>query len=153
MRIGELATRTACTVETIRFYERQGLLPRAERSGGNYRLYTAEDATRLAFIRKCRSLGMPLAEIRTLLGCRGRPDSDCRVVMALIDRRITHISEQIGALKSLERQLLEIRQGCDERRNPEQRAGACGIIQSLGEEAWTARTRPPKARPAATSSR
>ena len=73
MRIGELAKQAACTVETIRFYEREGLLPRPTRSGGNYRLYSAEDAERLAFIRNCRSLGMALAEIRVLLGFGARP--------------------------------------------------------------------------------
>ncbi|MBL8668289.1 MAG: Cd(II)/Pb(II)-responsive transcriptional regulator [Rhodospirillales bacterium] len=133
MQIGELAKRAACTLETIRFYEREGLLPRPERTGGNYRRYSAVDVDRLAFIRKCRSLGMPLAEIQALLGCRGRPDTDCRVVNALVDRQIARIAEQIGALKSLERQLIEIRQTCDERQNPEHRAGACGIIRSLGE--------------------
>lgn len=134
MRIGELAKQAACTVETIRFYEREGLLPRPERTGGNYRRYSAVDVDRLVFIRKCRSLGMPLAETQVLLGCRGRPDADCRVVNDLVDRHIARIARQIGSLKSLERQLLHIRQACDERQNPDYRASACGVIQSLGEE-------------------
>ncbi len=133
MRIGELAKRTACTVETIRFYEREGLLPRPARSGGNYRLYSAEDAERLAFIRNCRSLGMALAEIRVLLDCRGTPDADWREVIALLDLHILRIAQQISALEDLHRQLRAIRQLCNDRLNPEHRAGACGIIRILGE--------------------
>jgi Cd(II)/Pb(II)-responsive transcriptional regulator len=133
MRIGELAKRAVCTVETIRFYERAGLLPRPARSGGNYRLFSAEDAERLAFIRNCRSLGMALAEIRVLLGCRGTPDTDCREVNALLDLHILRLEQQINSLKDLDRQLHEIRQLCNDRHNPEHRAGACGIIRILGE--------------------
>jgi Cd(II)/Pb(II)-responsive transcriptional regulator len=140
MRIGELAKRAACTVETIRFYEREGLLPWPARSGGNYRLYSAEDAERLAFIRNCRSLGMALAEIRVLLGCRGMPDTDCREVNVLLDRHILRLAQQIGALKNLDRQLRDIRQLCNDLQNPEHRAGACGIIRILGEAVNPART-------------
>jgi Cd(II)/Pb(II)-responsive transcriptional regulator len=133
MKIGELAKRGVCKVETVRFYEREGLLPRPERSSGNYRLYTAEDAARLVFIRNCRSLGMALAEIRVLLGCRGEPETDCRAVFALLDLQILRIAQQVDALQHLQRQLRDIRQMCDDRQNPEHRAGACGIIGRLGE--------------------
>jgi Cd(II)/Pb(II)-responsive transcriptional regulator len=133
MKIGQLAKRGGCKVETVRFYEQEGLLPRPERSSGNYRLYTAEDAARLVFIRNCRSLGMALAEIRVLLGCRGEPDTDCRAVLALLDLQILRIAQQVDALQHLQRQLRDIRQMCDDRQNPEHRAGACGIIRNLGE--------------------
>ncbi len=140
MKIGELARRAACRVETVRFYEREGLLPRPERSSGNYRLYTAEDAARLVFIRNCRSLGMALAEIRVLLGCRGEPDTDCRAVLALLDLQILRVAQQVDALQHLQRQLRDIRQMCDDRQNPEHRAGACGIIRILGEAVNPGRT-------------
>ena len=133
MKIGELAKRGVCKVETVRFYEREGLLPRPERSSGIYRLYTAEDAARLVFIRNCRSLGMGLAEIRVLLGCRGEPETDCRAVFALLDLQILRIAQQVDALQHLERQLRDIRQMCNDRQNPDHRAGSCGIISSLGE--------------------
>jgi len=133
MKIGELAKRGACKVETVRFYEREGLLPRPERSSGNYRLYTAEDAARLVFIRNCRSLGMALAEIRVLLGCRGELDTDCRAVLALLDLQILRVAQQVDALQHLQQQLRDIRQMCDDRQNPEHRAGDCGIIKNLGK--------------------
>jgi DNA-binding transcriptional MerR regulator len=67
MRIGELAQASGTPVETIRFYEREGLLPTAARTEGNYRIYTPHHAERLAFIRQCRSLDMTLDEVRVLL--------------------------------------------------------------------------------------
>ena len=67
MKIGELAKITDCQVETIRYYEREGLLPQAPRSESNYRIYGAEHTERLGFIRHCRSLDMTLEEIRVLL--------------------------------------------------------------------------------------
>lgn len=133
MRIGQLARRAACTVEAIRFYERAGLLPQPGRSGGNYRTYSSEDANRLVFIRNCRALGIPVADIRVLLGCRGIPDADCAHVNALVDMHIRRLEEQIRSLKELDRQLRTIRQLCDDSRNPEHRAGTCGIIEILGK--------------------
>jgi hypothetical protein len=67
MKIGELAILTHTPVETIRYYEREGLLPEAARTGGNYRIYDQAQAARLSLIRHCRGLDMTLDEIRTLL--------------------------------------------------------------------------------------
>jgi DNA-binding transcriptional MerR regulator len=67
MRIGELAQTSGTPIETIRFYEREGLLPAAARTEGNYRIYTPQHADRLGFIRQCRSLDMTLDEVRVLL--------------------------------------------------------------------------------------
>lgn len=67
MRIGELAVASATQIETIRFYEREGLIPTPGRSAGNYRLYDGSHVQRLIFIRRCRGLDMALAEIRALL--------------------------------------------------------------------------------------
>lgn len=132
MRIGELAIRAGCTVATIRFYERAGLLPRPVRSGGNYLTYSPEDADRLAFIRNCRSLGMGLAQITVLLGCRGAPDADCAQVNALVEEHIFRVEQQMHALSNLDRQLQAIRRLCDDSRNPDHRSGDCGIIKVLG---------------------
>ena len=72
MKIGALAETTGTSVETIRYYEREGLLPAAPRADNNYRLYTRVHAERLAFIRHCRNLDMTLDEIRALLRFNGR---------------------------------------------------------------------------------
>ncbi len=73
MKIGELAKSTQTQVETIRYYEREGLLPTTVRSEGNYRIYGPDHAARLSFIRNCRSLDMTLNEIRTLLTFKDAP--------------------------------------------------------------------------------
>ena len=78
MRIGDLAQATLCPVETIRYYEREGLLPAPARSGGNYRLYGTQHVERLRFIRNCRSLDMTHDEIRTLLAFRDGPEENVR---------------------------------------------------------------------------
>jgi len=73
MRIGELAQTSGTPIETIRFYEREGLLPAAARTEGNYRIYTPQHADRLGFIRQCRSLDMTLDEVRVLLRFKDQP--------------------------------------------------------------------------------
>src|SRR3546814_7885206 len=93
--IGGLAKRTESTVETIRYYEKEGLLPEPSRSDGNYRLYGEEHIERLRFIRHCRTLDMALDEVRTLLRSRDTPTEDCGDVNALLDEHI-HEGEEIG---------------------------------------------------------
>ena len=73
VQIGELAKRSDCKVVTIRYYEKEGLLPEPLRSSGNYRLYDEGHLERLQFIRHCRSLDMSLEEIKTILGLRAAP--------------------------------------------------------------------------------
>lgn len=67
MKIGELSEKTSCSVLTIRFYEKEGLIPQPDRTQGNYRLYTEDYIDRLKFIVNCRSLNMNLIEIKKLL--------------------------------------------------------------------------------------
>jgi DNA-binding transcriptional MerR regulator len=77
MKIGELAKTAQTQTETIRYYEREGLLPEAARTDANYRIYDESHVQRLAFIRHCRSLDMTLAEIRTLLDFKDAPAGSC----------------------------------------------------------------------------
>ena len=91
IRIGELAQRTGCEVVTIRYYEKEGLLPEPARSSGNYRLYGEEQVKRMQFIRHCRSLDMSLGEIRTLLNLWDSPTQDCGKVNALLDDHIRQV--------------------------------------------------------------
>lgn len=74
MKIGELARLAGSNAETIRYYEREGLLPKASRSESNYRIYTDAHLERLTFIRHCRNLDMTLGEIRTLLHFKASPE-------------------------------------------------------------------------------
>lgn len=125
MKIGELAKATDCAVETIRYYEREQLLPEPARSDGNYRLYTQAHVERLTFIRNCRTLDMTLDEIRSLLSLRDSPDGSCGSVNALIDEHIEHVQARIDGLVALQAQLVELRQQCNAQ------GAECAILQQL----------------------
>ncbi len=126
-KIGELAAAGGCQVETIRYYEREGLLPKPARSEGNYRLYGAEHVDRLTFIRHCRSLDMTLTEVRRLLHFKDAPDENCSEVNLLLDRHIAQIAQRMKELRSLQEQMLELRSHCSQH----QAARDCGILHGL----------------------
>lgn len=135
MKIGDLAVRTGCHVETIRFYEKEGLLPIPPRSAGNYRLYGDTHIERLTFIRHCRSLDMTLDEIRCLLRFQDAPGGDCSEVNALLQAHLRHVATRIRELKALRRQLVALRRSCDAVGPVQQ----CGILQELvGRDLMTA---------------
>ena len=130
MKIGELALASATPVETIRFYEREGLLPAAARTQGNYRIYEKHHVERLVFVRHCRSLDMALDEIRQLLQFKDSPGDSCADVNGLLDEHIGHVAQRIGELRTLERQLKALRERCSQ----ETAAQACGILKQLALE-------------------
>ena len=127
MKIGELARIAMTQVETIRYYEREGLLPETARTEGNYRIYGDVHVERLSFIRNCRNLDMTLDEIRVLLRFRDAPSENCGAVNALLDEHIGHVADRIRELRLLEKQLKELRALCQETRNAEH----CGILNEL----------------------
>lgn len=129
MKIGELASRTGTPVETIRYYEREGLLPEPARTESNYRDYGEPHAERLSFIRHCRGLDMTLDEIRVLLRFKDSPEDNCGEVNALLDEHIVHVSQRIAALRDLERQLKQLRKTCQ----AAQAASECGILAELSD--------------------
>jgi Cd(II)/Pb(II)-responsive transcriptional regulator len=131
LKIGELAKRTGCLVETIRYYEREGPLLKPARSEGNYRLYTDIHVERLQFIRHCRVLDMTLEEIRNLLRFRDAPDENCTKVNALLDEHIEHVSNRIRELRFLQKNLRSLRSRCEQARAIKD----CRILQSLGSPA------------------
>jgi Cd(II)/Pb(II)-responsive transcriptional regulator len=131
MRIGELARRADCPVETVRYYEKEGLLAAPRRSGANYREYGAAHLERLAFIRRCRALDMSLPEIRALLEAIVRPGADCAPVDALLDEHIGHVAARIADLAALKQELDAIRAHCAGRRP----ASVCGIVETLSRPA------------------
>ncbi|HEX3139162.1 MAG TPA: Cd(II)/Pb(II)-responsive transcriptional regulator [Rhizobacter sp.] len=131
MKIGELAQLTGTPIETIRFYEREKLIPDAARTSGNYRIYGNEHADRLAFIRHCRSLDMALDEIRTLLSFKDSPQDNCAGVNELLDEHIGHVAQRIRELRSLEKQLKQLREQCTEA----SASRDCGILRKLSDGA------------------
>lgn len=127
MKIGELANATGTQIETIRYYEREGLLPSPSRTEGNFRIYADEHVERLSFIRHCRSLDMTLDEIRRLLHFKDAPAENCGDVNTLLDAHIGHVADRIRELRALEKQLKSLRERCREAQD----AAHCGILSEL----------------------
>ncbi len=129
MKIGELARVTGTPIETIRYYEREGLLAAPARSAGNFRIYADPHAERLSFVRHCRSLDMTLDEIRELLRFKNAPAENCGDVNTLLDTHIGHVAARIRELRALEKQLKSLRERCREGRD----AAHCGILNELSQ--------------------
>lgn len=127
MKIGELAKVAHCSVETIRYYEKEALLPQTARSEGNFRVYGAAHLERLRFIRNCRNLDMSHEEIHALLALTDRPEDGCGGINEVFDHHITHVDERIEELLQLKQQLTTLRQRCQ----TEQSQQDCGILQGL----------------------
>lgn len=127
MKIGLLAKTAHCSTETIRFYEKEGLLPQPARTNGNYRSYDAAHVERLRFIRNCRTLDMAHDEIRALLALMDKSRDNCEPVNSLLDDHIDHVDVRIAELQRLRRQLRALRQQCRDQHAIED----CGIIHGL----------------------
>lgn len=127
MKIGELAQVAQCTVETVRYYEKAGLLPEPARTQGNFRVYGPEHVERLRFIRNCRALDMSQQEIQTLLDLADQPADGCGAINAVFDQHISHVNERIKELTHLKKQLRELRERCAS----EQTVDSCGILLGL----------------------
>lgn len=124
--IGTLSRRTGCNTETIRYYERIGLMPEPPRTVGGHRSYSKAHERRLGFIRRCRELGFSIEEIRVLLGLVDGGDYTCGEVKAVTDRHLDGVRRKIADLGKLERTLQKIGAACAGGRVPE-----CPIIDSL----------------------
>ncbi|NIP57550.1 MAG: MerR family transcriptional regulator [Gemmatimonadetes bacterium] len=109
---GELAERAGVGKETIRYYERRGLLPEPPRTEAGYRQYSAADVRRLRFIRTAQDLGFTLDEIDGLLGLRVHPDESCRAVEARARAVLDRVERQIGELRGMKTALEELLRAC-----------------------------------------
>ncbi|MBI4985249.1 MAG: Cd(II)/Pb(II)-responsive transcriptional regulator [Rhodocyclales bacterium] len=127
MRIGELGVAAGVDVETIRYYEKAGLLPSPARRANGYRDYGGKHLERLAFIRHCRALDLPLAKISRLLELLSQPAAACDDVDRLVESQLERVRIRIRSLRALEKQLSALRSRCA---GP-QTAAACGILHEL----------------------
>ncbi len=105
MRIGEVATATGLDTQTIRFYERKGLLPQPRRGPNSYRVYDPSTITRLQFIRSGQGAGLTLAEITTILELREEGATPCAHVRALLSAKLRKIESRQRELAGLETEL------------------------------------------------
>ena len=124
--IGALAKATGTKVETIRWYERVGLLPAPARTSGNYRSYGQPHLGRLSFIRRARDLGFPLDRIRTLLDLAEDRDRSCEAVDGIARAHLEEVDRKIADLQALRRELDSLVRQCRHGTVSE-----CGIIEAL----------------------
>lgn len=133
MTIGQMARSAGASVETIRFYEREGLLEHPARSASGYRNYPPEAVARLRMIRQAKELGFSLNEIKELLALRVAPGKSCSDVRARAERKIADIDQRIAALKRMKAALARLAAACSGR-GP---TSECPILEALESESST----------------
>jgi Cd(II)/Pb(II)-responsive transcriptional regulator len=127
MKIGELARQAGVDVQTVRYYEKEGLVPLPRRTASGYREYGPEALERLNFIRHCRSLDMALADIARLLALSGDKSVSCDEVNGLVHVHLERVRAKRAALEALEKQLTSLDAQCASGH----RVADCGILEEL----------------------
>jgi Cu(I)-responsive transcriptional regulator len=130
LAIGDLAKATGTKVETIRYYERVGLLPVPGRTPGNYRTYGPAHLNRLSFIRRARDLGFTIEQVRELLDLADDRDRPCGAVDAIAREHLAEVERKIADLNALRRELAELIGRC--RRGT---VAECRIVEALSPSA------------------
>ena len=130
MRIGELAQATGTKAETIRYYEREGILPYADRTDSNYRDYSKDHLATLTFVRRARELGFSMAQVRELLALSDRDDKPCQDVDRLVRSQIDEVQRKIDDLTAMRDELSRMLAACDT-----DKIGQCRIVESLANGA------------------
>lgn len=130
LKTGELAKRAGVNVETLRFYEREGLLPEPPRRLSGYREYPAENVQRIRFIKRAQELGFSLAEIKELLSLRVRPGLTCAEVRAKAEKKAGDVRQKIADLEAIERALRKLTASC----TGDGPATDCPILEHLDGE-------------------
>ncbi len=127
LTIGKLAKRAGVTIDTVRFYERRGLVAEPKRTASNYRIYSADEIARLKFIKKAKSLGFSLNEIKELLILRHTPEATKEEVKTKVKNKISHIKNKITDLCRILEDLERLNQSC----NGHGSADDCPILEAL----------------------
>lgn len=127
LTIGKVARSTGLAIDTVRFYEKEGLLDKPARTASGYRHYSSDAVARLRFIRQAKQLGFSLNEIKELLALRVAPGKSCRDVKARAERKIADIDGRIAALKRMKGALTKLAAACSGR-GP---TSECPIIETL----------------------
>lgn len=131
MKIGELAQQAGVPIDTVRYYERQGLLPEPERQPSGYRRYRAADVLRLRFVRRAKGLGFTLEEIRELLALSSRREDDMGSLKAAAEQKLMGIEAKLAELVRIRHGLRTLIAAC-----PGHGAlDACPILHALDEDA------------------
>ncbi|WP_462381259.1 MerR family transcriptional regulator [Pseudomonas sp. Marseille-QA0892] len=137
--IGALSKSTGCHIETIRYYEKIGLLPPAHRSAGKHRIYTDIHRSRLIFIRQNRELGFPLEDIRELITLAADTSNLCGDALAVVKKHLAAIEVKVANLQGIRAQLLAMSGTC-ESTCLGSTVSTCNLVEGLFEPAAGART-------------
>jgi len=127
MKIGELAKGAGVDVQTVRFYEKEGLIDAPARTASGYRAYGPAHFERLQFIRHCRSLDMPLADVRRMIALARDPAADGGQVDAMVDGHLARVRAKLAALRELETQIARLGAHC----KAGHRVADCSVLQEL----------------------
>lgn len=127
MKIGVLAEKSGLSIQTIRFYERKGLIPSPDRTQANYRIYADDALQHLLFVKQCRALDMTIEEIAQLLVTRANPESSCESVNATVQQHIDDVAHRIADLEALQKTLISIRSACTDNKKVKE----CGVLHEL----------------------
>mgnify|MGYP003527229469 CR=1 FL=1 len=144
LTIGRLAKKAQVNIETVRYYERRGLLPEPPRRQSGYRQYSENDVSRLLFIKRAQTLGFTLKEILELLSLRVDPNTTCGDVKRRAEAKIADIEEKTLALKKMKKALTKLAATC-KGRGP---TSECPILEMLnsedtgGHEEWKSQRKP-----------
>ena len=130
LKVGEVAKRAAVNLQTIHYYEREGLLLRPPRTASNYRMYTMDAVRRVRFIKRAQELGFALSDIKELLSLRAAPGTRCGDVRQQARAKLQDIEEKIGTLQRMRRALTKLIGECSGR-GP---ITACPILEALDSE-------------------
>ena len=128
--IGALATRTRCNIETIRFYEKIGVLPKPARTEGGHRAYGSAHVGRLTFVRRARELGFTLDEVRALLRLADAQDVPCAEVKDVAVAHLAEVKTKIADLHAMQKALTTLISACDLRGDTADLPG-CPLIETL----------------------
>jgi Hg(II)-responsive transcriptional regulator len=130
LRVGEVAQGAAVNLQTVRYYERRGLLPKPPRTASNYRMYPEEAVRRVRFIKRAQQLGFSLGEIKQLLSLRASAGTRCLDVRRRAENKLGEIEERIGALRGMQKALTKLIGQCSGRG----RITDCPILEALDAE-------------------
>ncbi len=125
--IGQVAKRAGVGVETVRFYERKGLIEQPRKRTSGYRVYPDDVVQRIRFIRHAKALGFTLAEIGELLSLRPDPRTNCATVKERAQGKMADIDEKIASLTKMHRSLTKLVHACDRR----SQTAECPILEAL----------------------
>jgi Hg(II)-responsive transcriptional regulator len=127
VKTGELAAHAGVNIQTVRFYERRGILPKPERTSSGYRVYSGEAVRLIRFIKRAQELGFTLDEIEELLRLRNNRRSSCATVKSAGQAKMTSVDAKIASLKAMKRALAVLLASCE--RNDRDRE--CPILEAL----------------------